>query len=406
MGLFSQHVYAEPSDSAKVYFRQGKAVLDTAFNDNARALTNILEKIQKNGKNTLLSIKSISITGAASPEGPVALNHQLSEQRAQAIYDYLSMYEPLPDSLVRFKYLGRDWQGLRIMVEKDMQVPYRPKVLSLLSNIAETATPSTEGDYKAIEQLRSIGDGAPYHYLYSRLYPVLRESGIIINYAFHPVIILNNPGPVAKLPSSEILDVELMENGRIRQCKPFYMGLKTNMLYDALALPNIGAEFYLGRNISVGANWLYGWWDKDNRHRYWRAYGGDLYIRLWFGNRSKTKPLMGHHIGIFGGILTYDFEFGGKGYMGGIPGRTLWDRSNRFVGVEYGYSLPIARRINIDFTLGMGYFGGKYIKYIPKNNEYIWQSTHRLKWFGPIKAEVSLVWLIGCDNYNRKGGAR
>lgn len=178
------------------------------------------------------------------------------------------------------------------------------------------------------------------------------------------------------------------------------MALKTNMLYDIAALPSIGAEFYLGKNWSAGANWTYGWWDKNRTHRYWRAYGGDVTVRWWFGSKAHEKPLTGHHLGVYGGILTYDFEWGGTGYMGGKPHGTLWDKCMAVGGVEYGYSLPVGRRINIDFTIGIGYMGGEYYKYIPQDGRYVWQSTHRLSWFGPTKAEVSLVWLIGRGNYN------
>ncbi|MDE6270392.1 MAG: DUF3575 domain-containing protein, partial [Muribaculaceae bacterium] len=190
-------------------------------------------------------------------------------------------------------------------------------------------------------------------------------------------------------------------------CKPFYMALKTNMLYDALLLPNVGAEFYVGRGWSVTADWMYGWWDVDRTHYYWRAYGGWAGVRRWFGRRAAEKPLTGHHVGVFAGAVTYDFELGGQGIMGGLPHGTLWDRCNFTAGVEYGYSLPVARRLNIDFSIAFGYIGGKYLKYVPRDNFYVWQSTHRLNWFGPVKAEVSLVWLIGCGNYNAaKGGKR
>ena len=47
--------------------------------------------------------------------------------------------------------------------------------------------------------------------------------------------------------------------------KPFYMALKTNMLYDVLAVPNIGLEFYLGKNWSIAGNWMYGWWKKEQQ---------------------------------------------------------------------------------------------------------------------------------------------
>ncbi|MCM1491593.1 MAG: DUF3575 domain-containing protein, partial [Muribaculum sp.] len=38
------------------------------------------------------------------------------------------------------------------------------------------------------------------------------------------------------------------------------------------------------------------------------------------------------------------------------------------------------------------------------DDHYVWQSTHRRKYFGPTKLEVAFVWLIGRDNVNRKKG--
>lgn len=393
------------TDSTTVHFRQGKSVIDTALFDNGKNLSRFLRKAEHLTNNPDLALKKINIFGAASPEGPVTLNRNLSERRAQAIYDYLSSRISLPDSLVTIHYMGRDWSGLKQSVETDSNVPDREEVLSLLTEIVSTSTPSTAGDKEAIDRLQKIGSGVPYSYLYSRLYPVLRESSIVMQYAYTPHFTPDFPTTQVIIPNFVEIE-EILSTGKVKTCKPFYMGLKTNLLYDALALPNIGAEFYLGKNISIVGNWLYGWWNKDNRHRYWRAYGGDLALRWWFGRQAHEKPLTGHHVGIYGGVVTYDFEFGGKGWMGGIPGHTLWQRCNRFAGIEYGYSLPVARRLNIDFTVGFGYFGGKYIKYVPRDNQYEWKSTHNLTWFGPTKAEVSLVWLIGCNNYNRKGGAR
>lgn len=398
---------ATPADSVTVHFRQGKSLLDTALFDNGKNLSEFVAQTRRINANPDLTLKKIDIFGAASPEGPVMLNRSLSDHRAHAIYDYLSARIALPDSLITFRYASRDWSGLRRMVENDSDVPDREEVLSLLDEITATATPSTAGDVEAIERLQKINNGATYRYLYSRLYPSLRESGVVMHYSHIPYMTLNGPNIGAVCPpEQDIVDIDLLIPGEVSTCKPFYMALKTNLLFDALALPNIGAEFYVGKNISVGANWMYGWWDKNKAHRYWRAYGGDLNVRWWFGHKAAEKPLTGHHLGVYGGIVTYDFEFGGKGWMGGLPGRTLWDRSNRFAGIEYGYSLPVSRRLNIDFTLGVGYFGGKYIIYKPKGNEYEWQSTHNLTWFGPSKAEISLVWLIGCDNYNRKGNRR
>lgn len=189
--------------------------------------------------------------------------------------------------------------------------------------------------------------------------------------------------------------------------KPFYMGLKSNMLFDALAVPNIGAEVYICENFTAGFQWMYAWWSHENSHRYWRIYGGDIFGRYWFGPAAKRKPMTGHHAGIYLGAFTFDFEWGGKAYMGGRPGHNIFNRCFINAGVEYGYSLPIAKHFNIDFTIGVGYIGGKMEKFNPEGDYYIWESTVRKTWIGPSKAEISLVWLIGKGNVNlRKGGER
>ena len=184
------------------------------------------------------------------------------------------------------------------------------------------------------------------------------------------------------------------------------MALKTNLLYDVALVPNLGAEFYLGRGWSIGGNWMYAWWKSDRRHDYWRLYGGELEIRKYFGRRAVEKPLTGHHLGLYGQLFTYDFELGATGYMGGKPGGTLWEKMNYAVGLEYGYSLPVARRLNLDFVIGVGYWGGEYHTYDPIDDHYVWKETRQRHWFGPTKAEISLVWLIGRDNYNEKKGGK
>ena len=49
----------------------------------------------------------------------------------------------------------------------------------------------------------------------------------------------------------------------------FYMALSSNMLFDALLVPNIGIEFYLAKQFSIQADWHYAWWHNDKLHNYW-----------------------------------------------------------------------------------------------------------------------------------------
>ncbi len=176
-----------------------------------------------------------------------------------------------------------------------------------------------------------------------------------------------------------------------------FFSIHSNLLYDAALIPNVGAEIYLGKNLSLQADWNYAWWKSEKKNKFWQTYGGDMTLRYWFGSTARNKPLTGHHVGIYGQALTYDFELNGHGYQS-----ARWDYGG---GIEYGFALPIARRLNLDFSLGMGYLTGKYKKYKPIDTHYVWQATKKLHWFGPTKAEVSLVWLLGRGNYNsRKGG--
>lgn len=170
----------------------------------------------------------------------------------------------------------------------------------------------------------------------------------------------------------------------------FKMGVKTNMLYDAALIPNIGVDISLGKRWSIAGNWMYAWWKNDRKHNYWRTYGGDIEMRYWFGSKNRKEQLAGHHIGLYGQMITYDFELGGRGYLG-----EKWSYAG---GISYGYSLPVGRRFNIDFTLGVGYLEGEYMEYDPIDGHYVWQSTKNRRWYGPTKAEVSLVWLIGKKN--------
>ena len=75
-----------------------------------------------------------------------------------------------------------------------------------------------------------------------------------------------------------------------RPMLPFYAALKTNMLYDAALIPNVGIDVYMGNNWSVTVNWEYAWWKSDAVHWYWRVYGGDIEMRKWFGKKHWKSP--------------------------------------------------------------------------------------------------------------------
>ena len=397
-----------------VGFPVGNSTLNTAYGDNSVRLSEVVSFLESVMRDSTLELVEVSFGGYASPEGGFAINRKLAKERRIALEHYIRERISLPDSIVTYAEGFIAWERLAELVEMS-NMPHKEETVDVLRNIPEFTYKKGVLVDSRKKHLMELQYGRTWRYMQKNFFGLVRNASVVlvtIRQKEEEVPVVVEEEPVVTPPVPESVDTVAVEEVPVVPDtpiapvvkKPFYMGIKTNMLYDVLAVPNIGVEFYLGKNWSVVGNWMYGWWNKNSSHHYWRIYGGDIAIRKWFGKKAEEKPLTGHHLGLYGQAFTYDFEWGGKGYMGGKPGGTLWEKTNYAAGVEYGYSLPIAHRLNIDFTLGVGYWGGRYYKYEPMDGHYIWQATKNRRWFGPTKAETSLVWLLGRGNSNNKKG--
>jgi len=409
----TESALAETSDTVSVQFNRGSALIDLQMADNHSRLENFIKVIEHALTSDTLMLTSITFSGSASPEGGMQLNRRLAGKRLAALEKYIRSRVDIPDSIIIRRNNGANWDGLAAMVAAS-DAQWRDSVLYHIYNTPEQSFSGGRPTDSRRKRLINMHSGRVWREMESLCFPDLRNACIVAG-----TTALTPSAPVEKFVSETPVTAVRDDSREVAApatiaasvmptpSKPFYMSLQTNMLYDVLALPNIGIELHLGKNWSIAANWIYGWWSCKDRHRYWRAYGGDIAVRRWFGRAASHKPLTGHHIGLYGQILTYDIEFGGKGQMAGAPGKTLWYKPTYAAGIEYGYTLPLARRLNIDFTIGVGYLSGDYYKYQPIDNHYVWMSTSKRKWLGPTKLEVSLVWLLGNGNFNAgKGGAQ
>lgn len=390
-GLASAQVV---NDSVKIYFHQGKHTLQPTFKSNRQ----MLEKIDR----SVLRLEKVEVVGSASPEGSVQLNERISKKRAQVLFDYLSRYGNLPDSLKTTRFVGRDWRGLLRLVEADPNVPYHQETMRFIADIVQEVESGAPARKDPFWRLTAFRKGKPYRYMYYRLFPELRTSEIHFWFEQSPRAL--QPLQHVLAPAMPELFPLPVPQAAPADAPDYRWAIKTNLLYDALLIPNVGVEFGWGKNWSAGANWMYAWWKNDVNRR-WRVYGGDLSVRRWFGRQAESQSLTGHHLGVYAQALTYDFCLDEKGYMGGQPGGNFWDKLHYAFGLEYGYSLPIARRLNLDFVLGVGYMGGTYHEYRVIDDCKVWQATKNRRWWGPTKAEVSLVWLLKPLQW-KKGGNR
>ena len=383
-----------------IYFRPGYSLLELSYRDNAANMKALTQGIQTIKGNPCVQLQHIRILSAASPEGNSALNKRVAKRRGERLRDYLKETLVLPDSIFTVSSAGEDWQGLAALIAKE-KTPWRNKALQIIRHTPEWVTRNGKVVDGRKRQLQNLDGGKAWKYMLDNHFYTLRTGAVVVCEVKTLAAESTPSAAEASLEQarSEQARLESASQQSAPQAPPgaSYFALKSNLLYDALLVPNLSLEASIGSGWTLGAGGMLAWWSKDAKHRYWRIYGGDLEIRKYFGTLSKSKPLQGHHLGIYGDFLTYDFEFGAKGYQ---------SKATYAAGIKYGYSHPIANRLNLDFALGIGYLHSNYKTYVPRDGCYVYQETKKRKWLGPTQAEISLVWLLGKGNTNKKKGGK
>lgn len=171
--------------------------------------------------------------------------------------------------------------------------------------------------------------------------------------------------------------------------------IKTNVLYDLAACTNIGLEIQTNTGLALQVDYIGAWWNKSNKNRFFSNYLFQTELRYYLSGREKGTPYLGHHVGTYAILGTYDFEFGGEGILCKDLDKT-WS-----LGVSYGYEIKMNKYFSVDFTAGVGYFSTIYDVYEPKEdvkNEYYRIDTRKSTFFGPTKLEVSLIWNLNVFN--------
>ena len=402
-----------------IYFRPGYSLLELSYRDNAANMKALTQGIQTIKGNPCVQLQHIRILSAASPEGNSALNKRVAKRRGERLRDYLKETLVLPDSIFTVSSAGEDWQGLASLIARE-KTPWRNKALQIIRHTPEWVTRNGKVVDGRKRQLQNLDGGKAWKYMLDNHFYTLRTGAIVVC-EVKTLAAESTPSaaearleqahqeqarpesasqqPASQSPSSPPFPAIPSQVHPEPQAPPVasYYALKSNLLYDALLVPNLSLEASIGSGWTLGAGGMFAWWSKDAKHRYWRIYGGDLEIRKYFGTLAKSKPLQGHHLGIYGDFLTYDFEFGAKGYQ---------SKATYAAGIKYGYSHPIANRLNLDFALGIGYLHSNYKTYVPRDGCYVYQETKKRKWLGPTQAEISLVWLLGKGNTNKKKGGK
>lgn len=383
-----------------LYFRLNSSAIERNFMGNGATINQMKREINRILLQEGNKMENIHLIATSSPEGTERINTKLALNRALSSRALIQQIFPeLPIENIILAHNINNWDRLIFALQNDPSIKHRNELLAiLLDPKIKNKDAAIRRNKPAFEEIR--------HTL------LAQERAVVISIAL--LTPQQKEQLISQINSTPQLDTKAVQQTEkapaVPKIKtdwpapiqnPFYLGIKTNGLYDLAGVPNIGVELYLKNNWSVVANYAHAWYRNSGKEWWYRIYGGDLALRKWFGRESILKPLTGHHAGIYFQAYTFDFKLKSStyghlakdGFFGG--------------GVEYGYALPIARRLNLDFTIGLGYLGGEIKEYIPIDGHRVWQKTKSTQWIGPTKAEISLVWLLGRGNENKnKGGKR
>ena len=166
------------------------------------------------------------------------------------------------------------------------------------------------------------------------------------------------------------------------------LALKTNLLFDVVGAPNLGVELSLGgnRKFSVAADVAYAYWQINNLYALQTIQGG-VEAKYWF--RPSERSFTGWNTGVYGMYCNrYDVQ-----WKDGYQGDGFWS-----AGISAGYSMPISKRLNLEFAIAGGYFYTPEVRHYhrPENGHLLWEETrYNVGRVSLTKLKVNLVWLIG-----------
>lgn len=177
------------------------------------------------------------------------------------------------------------------------------------------------------------------------------------------------------------------------------IGVKTNALYLATSTPNIGLEYAFSDRFSLELEGGYNPWTLDSdRNMKAKHFLVSPEVRYWF-----CEAFNGHFIGINANYTLFNLsgvDVPAVFFSSARSAMVLEDLKNRRsegwaagAGLTYGCVWPIARRWNLECTVGLGYWYTDYDKFESRKcglfQEHVSHGA-----FGPTALGISFIYLI------------
>ena len=381
----AQQVY-HVGDSLAVYFRQGDAEFDPAYNRNAERCSEFVQKVDKLRQLAGGRVAKVTIFASASPEGNMALNEKLAQNRAKNAINYLHNDLQFADSVVFIQIVTEDWEGLARNAIADPDVPHKAQALEIITN---------SQDPQRKENLKKLAGGAAWNYLYGKYFPQLRTfkihvwvdpriDAVVSKIKFEPV----QSGYIApdsfESRISEILNVEPVPMPVQPQWQS-EITVKTNFLGWGMLHGNIAVEYDIIPHLSVALPFYYsGGLDYIKETIKFRGIVIQPEVRYYLKDNDGFYG--GAHFGLGWYNFALDKEFRIQDHKGRRPAIGG--------GISLGYAMKFKKqpRWGLEFAVGAGVYDVMYdVFYNEPNGAYAERGMHDT-WFGIDNAAISLTY--------------
>ena len=170
-------------DRLPMRFRLNRSDIDLTYSRNTETVRLLKQAIDSLCNSTELEMTRITVTGYASPEGPVDHNYDLSDARARALAAYIVRELEVCDCKMETIAAGENWYGLRELVKSSDMVD-KDEVLQMLD--AAGVRPNVPGpvlDKRSSEQLKArlqrLRGGRTWRSIQDVLFPQLRDASYL-----------------------------------------------------------------------------------------------------------------------------------------------------------------------------------------------------------------------------------
>ena len=349
-------------------------------------------------------LRKIIVKGFTSPDGPLAYNEALTRLRTDNAVMALSAYGFQSDIISR-EYCVEAW-GLLEDLLSDSEFEGKDAVIAAISD-------REGGDRKAY--LKALSGGKVWKILLDDYFPLLRCVSL--------TFVCDMPEPVVEpaevidslqadsctdtLAFSERIDtvsVAVQEKSifvSAENIEKWRIGLKTNLLLDAVAAPSLGLEFQLGNSFSFDVQ---GWWMLYNvlarSADYCTFYGVSPELRWWPSRQSMKN---GVFIGAYGVYSRYSMKWSDSLVYQNISG-SIWDgilddsmdvSPAWSAGLSLGYALGfgVDDRWGVEFVVGAGYLSTAHdVCSLASGGALKFEERQRKYGFGLTKVGINLVY--------------